>query len=377
MYQKASVAFVIVASLLLLAVLYLSISRAVIHVTPVPQTIDQTVNVVIVPEAVNEGEVTGYVVKERVSGAETVELSGEGAEPVPALATGTVTLKNETNVPQPLVATTRLLSEGEVLFRLKNNVTVPANGEVMAEVVADQPGESGNIEATKFTIPGLNAVKQQSIYAVSNGAMKGGVQFVRAVTQEDLDGVRVALESKLQQEALETWRSELSNEAFDGSSVVIDSVSLEYSANKGDQVGVITLSATYDVTAVFYNQKLISDYVQNALLASLKDGIDIHTVDFSTLNASIESVNVEAERAELSVALTGTTILSSSNEIFNGERFVGKSEKEVIALLKADPLVEEVDVTFTPFWLERMPTLKDHIEVKIKSKNIDKNSQTE
>lgn len=378
-YQKASIIFVLLASLLLLAVLYLSVSRATIHVTPIAQPVAQEVEVVIVPNAEQEGEVTGYVVRDRFTQGQSFDLDGteESGEPVPAQATGVVTLTNETESDQPLVATTRLLSEEGVLFRLLDAVTVPANGEVTAAVYADQEGESGNIGPTSFTIPGLLATKQETIYATSTAAMKGGLQYVRVVTEADLTKAQGELETSITEEAISQFRSALPSAEFDGESVIIDSVAVEFSAEPGDEVGVFTGNVTYQVTAVFYSQELISDYVEAALIAEIGEGVDIHAVDTSDLSATIEEINVDQERAVLSVSLSGTTILASNNDLFSTDRFTGKSERDVIALLESEPAVQSVEVSFTPFWLKRMPTLRDHIEIKIKSKKVEEIPENE
>ena len=87
-------------------------------------------------------------------------------------AIGNITIINESSLDQPLVATTRFLSEDGVLFRLKERVTVPSQGQIEAEVYADKEGESGNIGSSSFTIPGLSSSVQKLIYGESVIAME-------------------------------------------------------------------------------------------------------------------------------------------------------------------------------------------------------------
>ena len=125
-YQKIAILFVVAALFLLLAVLYLSISQATILVTPSSQIVNTTVAAEIATDASAVGQVEGLVIQESVTKAKTFWLPEEGATAVEAKAGGTVTLINETDADQPLVATTRLLSEEGVLFRLDEGTTVPA-----------------------------------------------------------------------------------------------------------------------------------------------------------------------------------------------------------------------------------------------------------
>lgn len=103
-------------------------------------------------------------------------------------AFGQIRLINKTVRSQALIATTRLLSEKGVLFRLKDRAFVPAGGEVAASVAADQPGPDGDAPPGRFTLPGLPASLQSQIYGQSDAAMTGGAAYAGApLTQDEID----------------------------------------------------------------------------------------------------------------------------------------------------------------------------------------------
>jgi hypothetical protein len=56
------------------------------------------------------------------------------------------------------------------LFRLKQPVDVPANGQVTDEIYTDNTSQDMSIGQTSFTIPGLWSGLQDKIYAQSNAA---------------------------------------------------------------------------------------------------------------------------------------------------------------------------------------------------------------
>lgn len=120
-----------------------------------------------------------------------------------AIASGQVTLKNTSSTSQPLVATTRLLSAEGVLFRLKEGVIVPANGEIVADVYADQAGASGNIGPTTFTIPGLAASRQAEVYGESSAPMTGGVVRFGEVTLADLDAAVALMKTRIEESVVD------------------------------------------------------------------------------------------------------------------------------------------------------------------------------
>jgi hypothetical protein len=121
-------------------------------------------------------------------------------------ARGTITIYNEySSASQPLVATTRFLSSEGKLFRLVSGTVIPGMtkvgtemkpGAVEAEVVADEAGDSFNISAATFTIPGFQGSgneKYSKFYAKSFSAMTGGGSgetVANAVTEQDINSAK-------------------------------------------------------------------------------------------------------------------------------------------------------------------------------------------
>jgi len=122
----------------------------------------------------------------------THEITPAEAVLVDGIASGIVTLVNDSTTDQALVATTRLLSENGVLFRLRTNVTVPAQGSAQAEAYADVAGATGDIAPTTFTIPGLPVARQQEVYARSDAPMSGGVSMAGVLTDGDIEAAKSA-----------------------------------------------------------------------------------------------------------------------------------------------------------------------------------------
>src|SRR3989338_2246070 len=127
-YQRIAVAFVFMTFFLLLAVLYLSISRATITVIANPRVISVDTEVQAVANPANDGELSGIVSKQSFNTQEIITLPTDGGAAVEEKAGGTVTIINESGSAQALVGTTRLLSKDGVLFRIDTAVNVPSKG---------------------------------------------------------------------------------------------------------------------------------------------------------------------------------------------------------------------------------------------------------
>lgn len=364
-YQKVAIVFVVISLLLLLSVLYLSISSAVIRVTPNAEVVSANVAIEVTPSPNALGQVTGYVVEESFEKGHEFQVPEEGGTPVEAKAHGTVTLINETGSQADLVATTRVLSEEGVLFRLDDAVSIPANGQIEAAVSADQPGLSGEIGPSQFTIPGLPADTQEVVYAVSLDPMVGGVEYRRVVTQADLDQAAATLADEILEDAKVALRSRVNADAFTGEAFFVDIIEKASDTEPGTEKGFFTVSATVKVTAVFYDQELIEEAAVAALYERVPEGYELASINKEGLQVEIQNVVASQETASLRVYLDGRAVISPGSDTLNLDRFLGVSPVEVETNLEAMDSIAEVDVSFTPFWLKRIPTLKDHIRIII------------
>lgn len=145
--------------------------------------------------------------------AVTASLEGTGEATgrrfVSERASGTVRIFNAfSSSAQQLVANTRLQDPSGKIFRLRNAVVVPGakveGGEIVptsiaATIVADAPGESYNIAAAEFRIPGFRGTpKYQGFSARSEAPFSGGFEGeTRVILDEDLRQTSQALTERL------------------------------------------------------------------------------------------------------------------------------------------------------------------------------------
>lgn len=365
-YQRGAMLFTLVSFVLLISVAYLAVSKAQIRVTPKPQlvTADFDFNIVENPEVV--GDVSGFVFRKDINFEKSFTLSEEGATPVNDFAVGAVTIKNDSNREQPLVVRTRLLSPENVLFRIDEGVTVPANGEVQVSVTADEEGADGNIGPAKFTIPGLREDRQAEVYAVSDSAMTGGLRFVRQITAEDLESVKQSAREEIINLADTEWRQGINEEVFDRSDAVFESLNFEFGAEIGDEVGLLPVTATGTLEAIYYSSKALEELGRIALEDEVLETMSILDVDFSKARVDLVDIDSESNRASIEAEIDGRAVISEAHPLLQPKDFTGISREMAEEKLNVPDLIESVEINFTPFWLKQMPRLADHIDIKIK-----------
>lgn len=366
-YQRIALGFVGITFLMLLAVVYLSVSRATITVVANPSVVATTASLAVVKNPVSEGQIAGSVGQTTLTNSRIFSLPQEGARAVEAKSSGIITIINNTGSAQPLVATTRFLSQGGVLFRLDTGVTVPANGQVTARITADQAGASGDIEAATFTIPGLAASLQDKIYGTSTVAMTGGVQYVRTLTDTDVADAKTALLADILNEAKTTLSTGLDAALAAQGIYSVEEDSATTDVPVGTETGTFSLTITATVTGVYYDSALVASYARSLLQKRVPEGFVLSSVSEQGVQTTVESANYATGEAQLSLYLDGTAVISADAPTLSKDRFLGRAPNEVFTLLRSSDAISDVAITFTPFWLQRIPTLKDHIEIIIKT----------
>jgi hypothetical protein len=272
-----------------------------------------------------------------------------------------------------LVATTRLLSSGGVLFRLDKGVTVPAGGSVEAVVFADQVGSTGDIGPDKFTIPGLSTSLQSSIYAESSVAMSGGRKMVSVVTQDEID----ADSGELTVVMLETGKEDLTKTSkgnWTGEAFYLAEVEKSCDTKAGEEKDKIVVSSKIKITAVFFDVVALNKLIEAKLYENLDDGFVffapddvVYEAQLNPLNATIEIAQSDVGKAsaEFKVTVKRDSIVSNTSSFLQPEVLVGKTPDEVRDYLVTAGVASDVKVKIFPPLAKKIPGMVDHVVVRI------------
>lgn len=366
LYRRIAGSFIGVVVVLILIVLVLSTTKAVVRVTPQPREVEASFLVDVVKDGVAEGEVLGSVIEQTFEQAKTFVVTGAEQKEVLDKAGGTVTIINNSSRTQPLVATTRLLSSGGVLFRLDEGVTVPAGGSVVAQVHADQVGPTGDIGPDKFSIPGLVTSLQPLIYAESSAAMSGGQKMVSVVAEGTLDELAGQLSAEISAFGQEQLRL-VGKENFDGEAFVVEAVSKESDTKPGEEKESVTISMKVKIVAVFFDGLVLENLVKAKLYESLADGFVFKDSldEIGLLEVAISDAQHGSDQASLRVTAAQSSVVSNTSSFLRPESLIGKTPEEVENYLVSAGLASHVSVWFFPPWLRKVPSMVDHVTVDV------------
>ncbi|MFA4817249.1 MAG: hypothetical protein WC608_00825 [Parcubacteria group bacterium] len=299
---------------------------------------------------------------------------------------GIITIYNEySNATQPLVATTRFLSENGKLFRLVKTVIVPGTstvggevkpGAVEAEVIADESGEAYNIEPAKFTIPGFQGSgndKYTKFYAKSSKAMTGGKSgpgSVKTVTENDIANAKNSIADDIRAKA----REQIKNEFGENSVVLDDALNIENityssSANSGEIAENFTLTTKAKASAVIFNQSDVLKLAAGQINKNKDKNAALVSEDAVVLEFGKTDVDFAKGTVLIRVHVTGkTTDMLDVSNLKKG--ILGKSEDDFKAYLKQYNQITGAEIEYwPPFISGKIPAYESRVTITLDSGN--------
>lgn len=340
-----------------------------------------TVTVKLKQEAVNlqevitafDASVSRPLLPQRVIPAEKLELNDQLAEEFPATgrkyieeqARGKVKIYNAfSSSPQVLVANTRFLTDSGILFRLPQAITVPSakieEGKIVpsfieAELVADEPGEGGNIrDGLTLKIPGFKgSPKYDGFYAASAAQFANGFKGeATVVTAEDLK----AAQERVTQKIYDALQRELFSKIPPDfklldqfREVQITGVAAPKAESRLDSFRV---EARAVARALVFRETDVQELVRNLIIkAEEKKELVINPFG---VQYRVRSIDFQKGKAE--VALTGEV---KTKPVISLEEFAGllsgKKEGSIITALQNRAELAAFHLSFFPPWLFSAP----------------------
>jgi len=361
-YRKLLAVFLLACAVLVVFIVFVVFNKAIITIQANKKLVRTDFPVNIVAGA---GEDSAMSIPGKLNDViieKNGEFSASGTKKIEDDIIGTVKIINEYSQDQPLVATTRLETEDGILLRINERVEVPAGGEVSVQVYADDPVSFNEIQPTQFTIPGLWKGLQDKIYAQSDSVIKNTAEEVKFVQQKDIDRAKEQLTEKLYEQIKQDF-AENSEKGI----LVIDHEILEENVNAED--GEITdqfdLQMKMKVTVVMFDKDKLYPLAGEKIMTELPDGFKLENINLEQFIYSIENYNDETETVGVNVHAEGTARLDTEGEVVSKQKLMGLTEKGAELYLDCLPEIESADVELSPFWVRKIPSFEDHIEIII------------
>ncbi len=367
-YRKIAYSFIILTIMLLAAIFYFSFVKVTITVLPKQESLNSNLIVDIIDK--DKGTAAGGAVAGEVKQAEIEQskiYAASGIETVGEEVAGKITVINDYNRSQQLVATTRFLSPDNKLFRLKNTITVPAGGRVEADVYADEISPEMAIGPSHFTIPGLWAGLQDKIYGESKEPMKYSQQVKKYIQQADIETAVKDLRESLLAKA----KTEIGESYKDYSRVIYDiddnSISREVGGKAGEEKDEFSIVMKTKVIVVAFNEDDIFKLAEQKLNSILSDDKKLLRFEKDNISYGLNNYNINQGLASLNASFSGEITAREGANIVERDKILGLSRQQLDSYLKNMPEIADYEIKFYPSFINKVPNLADRIEIEIKN----------
>lgn len=423
LYRRIAYTFFGLTAVILGGILWLSSVEAEVDVRVKRTPVRGESVVEISPQPVGATQIAGRVLTVPIRKTQEFEVKGVAesaptgvtsttAEPNPVVATtsgtastapapatstlyakGKITVINNYSKPQTLVKKTRFETEDKKLYRLDQEVVIPAGGRATVNVTADKPGEAFVIEPTKFTIPGLWVDLRKLIYGESSEAFAlreaGAVAAApsvptpaptpmpgltsstirgerRIVTQQNIDEAYESLTAQVVEQAKKVLLASMNDARYNGAAYFINTTAKSSTAKAGQAVNTFTAQVDVEVIGVFYAAEDMQQLIRSRLREKLPEGQEFLSFDERDFVYVPESVDKEGGRARLRVIASAEHRLVSTTPALAPSAIAGKSKREAEEYLKAIEGVESAEIVLRPGWIGKIPRLTDRIKMEVK-----------
>ncbi len=367
-YGKIATAFALLSVVLLVLIGYFSFSNTTITITPAIVT--QEVALETTLKDLNGvfllADVEDTLVYDNIEGTEQV-----------AKSTGTVTLYNKYSAPQPLVETTRLLSDTGVLFRTTETVTVPVGGEVEVGIIADEEGPQGKIGPAHFEVVALWDGLKDQIYGESTEATSSGTITVGVVDQTAIANARTELDQQLTEKGIQIIKEDFGTRKEGlpenalllevGAPAIISTAYGDPSAEIGTETDSFSITNQRTVAVPVINSATLEEMIQGQFGEEIADGFTASdtSLSFDDMSITVVSLSDDNSDAVLEVTVPMQSTITENHVILQPEALIHKTEPEIQSFLSQYPEISSVNVSFSPFWVKRTPDVAGSITIKL------------
>jgi hypothetical protein len=314
-----------------------------------------------------------FVIKDSV----TKRVLATGKQYVSKKASGILTIYNAySSQPQNIVANTRFVTPAGIVFRITSGLVIPGakieNGKIIpssidTQVVADKPGESGNVGQTqKLTIPGFaKTPKFEGFYGeLKDGTNGGFVGNTSVPTEKDLAAAK-AEGFALVSEQLQAKQKGAVSEGFTvlpgASAITLTKQTVESTADANSTVGVTT-EAQYLVLA--FREEDVKMLLQSKVRSVVGQEFEVksETLNYSALNPKTVAIS----SGRMSVPVNYNVALAHKFDVDSfKQNIAGKSEKGIGETITNLEGIIGSSAQLWPFYVQSVPKNLEKIEVTI------------
>ncbi len=364
---------IVLVGFLVWANVFAPAATIVITAKTIPSPISQTVTLSSAATDVSKGTI--QTVNQQLKKDVSVKFSATGQKDVGEKATGTmkVTRTSISNSSLNLPAGTAFTSSDDHTFYSTQGITLAATQVGSNGIIQD----SGTVNVTAANSgPDYNLAGgsyQASVNGVSaqGSAMTGGTtKIATVVTDDDIQKAKVALAAL----PTDTDKAQLIAQFKNGEYVINDSFNVDHadaistpaSGAEADTQATLSSTTTYTITAIARPD--IEQYLKSALNKQINGATDQRIYDDGISKVVVAGYSNVSSATTVNIATTGQVGPNIDPDAIKTQA-KGKKSGEIQAMLQDIDGVSSVKVNFSYFWVTKVPTNTNKVDVQFKLTN--------
>jgi hypothetical protein len=376
--SKKVAASILAASFILLAtIVYATTGSATVTLVPVAKPVNTQIAVqasdVFSAVDTNFGKIPGQLFQ--VTKTAIQEATATGKRDVASKSRGKITIYNEfSSTPQPLVATTRFISSGGLIFRTLQTVSVPGStvkngapvpGSIIVDVIADKPGSQYDIEADTFKVAAFvekgDNDRAAKIYGKSSEKFSGGANGPSSVvTQADYDKAKEAAIASVKTQIKEAFAAQSSGMTIlEGTEPQIGEV--QSTAKPDDAAATFRVTATATLKTIAFRPVDLQQLIKSTV--AKKDRLDVFP-DKLTLTYANSTFKPDLGTLSFTVTAKGNGYTPVDQNMIVAD-IKGKDAQGFRDYFKDKEGIESATVSLSPFWVRSLPSKPERIKLQL------------
>ncbi|MEK7673566.1 MAG: hypothetical protein AAB373_06830 [Patescibacteria group bacterium] len=405
--RHALIGLVSLSLIILMIIVYIALPGVTIYLTPTASVLEKSVNITLADSQKNRAEldthpehtIASYPISTKVQRTITHQATGKKFSEKGANARGKIMIINKATTARPLITQTRFQTSEGIVFRIKQDVNVPAAnaqgpGKLEVNVEADQvdadglvAGARGNIGPSKFFLPGLKEDSREEVYGESYADMSGGVtDYISYVSKEDLTAAQGRIKDVLLKEAVKDLKVAINQKAdlagIKGEFVLLEGdqaiklgevKSQDISGFENKEIGEFSISGEVDVKGVYYDRETMLEILKNELLLKKSPQKELVRINDGSTTYKIFEQDNGGGKIKVTANIKGIEQYEIDPEAESGARILEKIREHIVGLdideakayVQNLPEINKVEIESWPAWSPTIPTIADNIEFEI------------
>jgi hypothetical protein len=332
------------------------------------------------------GRVPGALKEFKKTEIQKAAATGQKDMGTKATGTATFTSKVSCSVSQPnAVPAGTTITSGNFSFVTETTAVFTFTGNIegsppnvkctwksgSVEVVASKPGDSYNLSSRDYSVAG------RSDATAKGSTMKGGTsKIVKVVSQQDIDNLKNKIVESVNAVANQEVRKLLEDENYFALTDSFTTKDPVVTSNPG--VDAEADEVTVSITLTYTMAGAKRDGLEELLKAALEKKInpDQQKILNNGLDSAGVRINSKDDKGEVSFQLDVKAVAGVEQNVDDiRQAIAGKKKSEAEAAIRAREGVEDVSVSYSPFWVSKVPSNVNKITIEFENQTSDSDSE--